>query len=181
MTLIAATILMANFPPSPYCVVFVVTCIRFKLRLRRIYLIALLFLPWACASPESAQQKLAREVDDYFKQQVPADEPGVAVLIAKGDSILFSKGYGVSDIITKEPITTQTLFNLGSISKTFVAHAILILHEQGKLSVDDSIFKFFPGFKNKKLAKKIKIKHLLSHTSGLPDNRQVNKDTLFYL
>ena len=122
-----------------------------------------------------------RELDDYFKQQVPADEPGVAVLIARGDGILFSKGYGVSDMTTKEPITTKTLFNLGSISKTFVANAILLLQEQGKLSVEDSIFRYFPGFRNKKLAQKIKIKHLLSHTSGLPDNRQVSKDTLFYL
>lgn len=121
------------------------------------------------------------ELDDYFKQQVPADEPGVAVLIAKGDSILFSHGYGLSDITTKEPITTKTLFNLGSISKTFVSHAILVLQEQGKLSVEDSIFRFFPSFKNKKIAQKIRIKHLLSHTSGLPDNRQVNKDTVFYL
>ena len=162
-------------------VVFVVTCIQSILRLRKIPSIIFLFLLWACASRESALQKLAREVDNYFKQQVPADEPGVAVLIAKGDSILFSKGYGVSDINTKEPITTRTLFNLGSISKTFVANAILVLQEQGKLSVEDSIFRYFPGFRNKKLAQKIKIRHLLSHTSGLPDNRQVSKDTIFYL
>ena len=120
-------------------------------------------------------------MDDYFKQQVPADEPGVAVLIAKGGRILFLKGYGLSDLITKEQITTKTLFNVGSISKTFVANAVLVLQEEGKLSVEDSLFRYFPHFKNKALAQKIKIKHLLSHTSGLPDNRQVHKDTVFYL
>jgi len=146
-----------------------------------IYFIILLSLLAACTSPETAQQKFTRELDNYFKQQIPANEPGVAVLIAKGDRILFSKGYGISDITTKEPITTKTLFNLGSISKTVVANAILVLQEQGKLSVEDSIFRYFPGFKNKTFAQKIKIKHLLSHTSGLPDNRRVSNDTVFYL
>jgi CubicO group peptidase (beta-lactamase class C family) len=161
--------------------VFIVTWIGCRISLRRIYYILLLSLLCACASPESAQQKLARELDNYFKQRIPADEPGVAVLIAKGDHILFSRGYGLSDMTTKEPITTKTLFNLGSISKTFVSNAILVLQEQGKLSVEDPIFHYFPDFKNKTFAQKIKIKHLLSHTSGLPDNRQVSKDTLFYL
>jgi CubicO group peptidase (beta-lactamase class C family) len=73
------------------------------------------------------------------------------------------------------------LFNLGSISKTFVSNAILMLQEQGKLSVEDPLIKYFPGFKNKTIAQKVKIEHLLTHTSGLPDNRQVRKDTVFYL
>lgn len=107
--------------------------------------------------------------------------PVARFLIMKNDGVIFSKGYGLADIQSKEVITPKTLFNLGSISKTFVANAILILQEQGKLSVEDSIFKYFPNFKNKAIAQKIKIKHLLTHSSGLPDNRQVNKDTVFYL
>ncbi|MEJ0056929.1 MAG: serine hydrolase domain-containing protein [Bacteroidota bacterium] len=66
-------------------------------------------------------------------------------------------------------------------SKTFVANGILLLAEQGRLSVEDSLLKYFPGFKNKEIAKKVKIKHLLTHTSGLPDNRQVSKDSVFFL
>lgn len=99
----------------------------------------------------------------------------------KNDSVIFSKGYGLADMHSKEVITLKTLFNLGSISKTFVANAILILQEHGKLSVEDSLFKYFPSFKNKAIAQKMKIKHLLTHSSGIPDNRQVNKDTVFYL
>jgi CubicO group peptidase (beta-lactamase class C family) len=149
--------------------------------MKRIFSFFLLAAFGACAPPESSQQKLIRELDMYFNQHFPPGEPGGAVLIARGDSIVFSKGYGLADLATKEPVTTKTLFNLGSISKTFVSNAILMLQEEHKLSVEDSIYKYFPNFKNKALAKRIKIKHLLSHTSGLPDNRQVGKDTVFYL
>ncbi|MGC3945978.1 MAG: serine hydrolase domain-containing protein [Chryseolinea sp.] len=124
---------------------------------------------------------MAKELDRYFSEQFPAEEPGGAVLLINGDSVIFSKGYGLANMQTKEPVTTNTLFNLGSISKTFVANAILLLHDQGKLSLEDSLFRYFPTFKNKSIAQRVKIKHLLTHSSGLPDNRNVNADTTFFL
>jgi CubicO group peptidase (beta-lactamase class C family) len=99
----------------------------------------------------------------------------------KGDEKVFSGAYGIGDVVSRDPITTQTLFNLGSISKTFVANAVLMLQEQGKLSVEDDLLKYFPAFVNKTIATKVKIKHLLTHTSGLPDNREVSSDSVFYL
>ncbi len=138
-------------------------------------IIPLLFL-MAC-SGVSLQKKL----DTYFLKEFPADGPGAAVLIMKDTSVIFSKGYGLADLNTREPITPQTLFNLGSITKTIVSNGILLLQEQGKLSVEDSLYKYFPSFKNKGIAQRVKIKHLLTHTSGLPDNREVNKDSVFYL
>jgi CubicO group peptidase (beta-lactamase class C family) len=99
----------------------------------------------------------------------------------KGDEKVFSGAYGIADLKSQNPITTQTLFNLGSISKTFVANAILMLQEQGKLSVEDDLLKYFPSFENQTIARKVKIKHLLTHTSGLPDNRDVSSDSIFYL
>jgi CubicO group peptidase (beta-lactamase class C family) len=152
-------------------------CVRNVLRMRKLPVLLIIIGLLGCAG----KQKLAEELDGYFQKQFPADEPGGAILIARGDSIIFSKGYGLADLTTKEAITPKTLFNLGSISKTFVANAILMLQEQGKLTVDDSIYKYFPGFKNKTIAQKIRIKNLLSHTSGLPDNRQIKKDSVFYL
>lgn len=134
----------------------------------------------ACA-PKNPHSQLQQKLDAYFSAQYPAGEPGGAVLILKDTTVIFSKGYGVENIELKNPITTKTLFNLGSISKTFVSNGILILQEEGKLSVEDSLIKFFPEFKNKEIARKVKIKHLLTHTSGLPDNRQVSKDSVFYL
>jgi CubicO group peptidase (beta-lactamase class C family) len=139
-----------------------------------LYLVALF-------SFHSIQAQLSSELDHYFRSQFPSNDPGAAVLISRNDSVIFSQGYGLADIKTKEPITSQTLFNLGSISKTFVANAILILRDEGKLSLDDNLAKYFPTFKKKTIAAKIKIKHLLSHTSGLPDNRKIKADSVFYL
>lgn len=135
----------------------------------------------SCAQKESGNQTIATELDGYFSKEFPSNEPGGAILLIKGDTTIFSKGYGLANLKTKEAITSKTLFNLGSISKTFVANAILILQEQKKLSVEDNIYKYFPDFRDQAIAKKIKIKHLLTHTSGLPDIREVSRDTVFYL
>lgn len=149
--------------------------------MKEICIFPLILLLVSCSTKETSHSNFAGKLDSIYTKEFPVDKPGAAILVMKGDHILFAKGYGVADIITKEPISTQTLFNLGSISKTFVAHAILMLQEQGRLSIEDSIYKYFPHFKNKEIAQRIKIKHLLSHTSGLPDNREVNKDSVFYL
>lgn len=142
--------------------------------------LAIAFLVISCSLTDHTTRK-SDMLNDFFASQFRPDEPGGAILIMKNDSIIFSKGYGIADVTTKEPITTSTLFNLGSISKTFVANAILILQEEGKLSVEDSLIKYFPDFKRKEFATMVKIKHLLTHTSGLPDNRQVERDELFYM
>lgn len=128
-----------------------------------------------------AQAKLSQRIDSLFNSFIKPSEPGGAVLIAKNNNIIFSKGYGIADINTKEPITTHTSFNLGSISKTFVSNAILILQQRHQLSVEDNMAKYFPNFKNKAIPQKVQIKHLLSHVSGLPDCREVSKDPVFYL
>lgn len=154
---------------------------NFNYDMKKVWVIPLILSLLACSTKESSHRNFTTKLDSLYTQNFPVDAPGAAILIMKGDSILFAKGYGVADVVTKEPITQKTLFNLGSISKTFVSNAILILQEQGKLSVEDSLYKYFPNFKNKEIAKRVKIKHLLSHTSGLPDNRQVSKDTIFYL
>jgi CubicO group peptidase (beta-lactamase class C family) len=148
--------------------------------MKRLFLFLMFSLVGLSCDDKKAENQLGT-IDDYFSSYFKADEPGGAVLILRNDSILFSKGYGLADLKTKEAITTKTLFNLGSISKTFVANSILILQEQGKLSVEDSIIKYFPDFKNKDIARRVKIKHLLTHTSGLPDIRHVSTDTIFYL
>ncbi|MBO3099350.1 serine hydrolase domain-containing protein [Gelidibacter pelagius] len=121
------------------------------------------------------------QLDAYFSNNMPADEPGGAILIMKGDSIIFSKGYGLADLELNTKIDDHTLFNVGSISKTFVSNAILMLQDEGKLSIEDNMAKYFPNFKNKAIAEKVKIKHLITHTSGLQDNRETKTDSLFYL
>lgn len=134
----------------------------------------------ACTS-SSDQGLFSGKLDEFLAAQIDPQGPGGAVLVMKDTSVVFSKGYGLADLVTGEKITTRTLFNLGSISKTFVSYGILILQAQGKLSVNDSLIKFFPEFKNKDIARRVRIKHLLTHTSGLPDNRAVSRDTVLYL
>ena len=155
----------------------------FIFRLIRVRVLSFLciFVFTISCSPQPKTNTLSEKLDSYFSQQYPSDQPGGAILVMRDTSIVFSKAYGLADLVTNDPITSKTLFNLGSISKTFVANAVLILQEQGKLNVEDSLLKYFPDFKNKAIAQKVKIKHLLTHTSGLPDNREVSKDSVFYL
>lgn len=143
-------------------------------------LILLMILASRC-NPHGRDSPVSQELDHYFSREFPPEEPGGAILLVSGDSVIFSKGYGLANMETKEPVTTKTLFNLGSISKTFVANSILLLHQQGKLSLEDSLFRYFPTFKSKSIAQQVKIKHLLTHTSGLPDIRNVGADTAFFI
>src|SRR5690349_7336107 len=80
-------------------------------------------------------------LDSYFNQKFRREEPGGAILVKIGDTVLISKGYGLSNLRTLEKASPNTLFNLGSISKTFVSNAILILQTKGKLSVEDNLLK----------------------------------------
>jgi len=149
-----------------------------------LYLLSAIALFGSCAQPAAPapEDNFADSLDAYMRTLVPADGPGMAVLVAKpGGKVLFSNGYGLADLKTKTPITPSTLFNLGSVTKTMVGIGILQLQAAGKLSVEDPILNYFPDFKNKALVKDIRIKHLLSHTSGLPDNRPVAKDSIFFL
>lgn len=130
----------------------------------------------SCTQPD-----LNARLDAYFKKEFSDQEPGVAVLLMKDTVVIFSRGYGLADLTTQEAITPNTLFNVGSISKTFVSNTILQLQDEGKLSAEDSLYKYFPSFKHKEIAQRVKIKHLLTHTSGLPDVRPVQQDSVFYL
>lgn len=129
--------------------------------------------------PIKAQVK--EEFETLFDQRFADDEPGGSILVKKGDQVVFLNSYGLSDLQTKERITENTIFNTGSISKTFVSYGILILEEQGKLSLNDNLYQYFSDFDHSELARKVKIKHLMSHTSGIPDARDVHNNRTFYI
>lgn len=109
------------------------------------------------------------------------NEPGFSIHIERGNQLLYTNSQGLATISTKEKFTDYTLSNLGGLSKTFIAYSILILQQQGKLTIEDSIYKYLPNMKNKDIAKKIKIRHLLTHTSGLKDIPFSQTDSLFSL
>lgn len=103
-------------------------------------------------------------LDDYFQKAAGLGFSG-AVLVAKDSKIIFRKGYGLADVKRQMPITADTVFDIGSITKVFTAVAVMQLEETGKLNVSDSITKYFAGVPADKAG--ITIHHLLTHTAGL--------------
>jgi len=89
------------------------------------------------------------------------------VLVVQDRRIVHKKGYGLADIAANAPITPNTAFDLGSISKPFTAMAIMMLAERGELRYGDPLSRFFPEFPS--YARKITIWHLLHHSHGFPD------------
>ncbi len=87
------------------------------------------------------------------------------VLLAREGRVIYSKSMGATAPDMSEPITSSTAFNLASVSKQFIALLILQLKEQNKLGYDDPVRKFIPGFPYPDIT----VRHLLTHTSGLPD------------
>jgi len=143
--------------------------------------ICYLFLLLPVLAVAQPDKKMNAEIDSLFQSYFKSGEPGGSVLLVKDNKVFYQKGFGIADITTKQPITSKTLFNVGSISKTFVAYGILKLASESKLSLDDDMYKYFPDFKKKSNAKQVKLYHLLTHTSGIPDSRPVKDQHDFYL
>ena len=120
--------------------------------------------------PACTGKKVTAELDDLFTEKFPADGPGAQVIVVRGGHIVYDRGFGLADLETRAPITDTTMFNICSVSKQFAAVALLKLAEEGKLSLDDSVAKYFPQFQAP-FFQKITLRHLLSHTSGIPDAR----------
>lgn len=110
---------------------------------------------------------MAAQVEQFVGKLAAADVFSGAVLLAHNGRVLFSKAYGTANKDFEVPNRLDTRFNLGSMNKMFTAVAIAQLAEQGKLSFDDPLSRFLPDFPSPEAAKKIRIKHLLSHTAGL--------------
>ena len=106
-------------------------------------------------------------VDALFHDFDQTNAPGAAVTVIRDGKPLFAKGYGLADLEKKIPCTTNTNFRLASVTKQFTAMAVLILAEEGQLSLEDHLPRFFPEFPE--YGKAIALHHLLTHTSGLPD------------
>ena len=113
---------------------------------------------WACADA----------VDDYLgrvaRQQ---DFPGLAVGVIRNGKLLKARGYGVASLEHNVSVTPATVFDLASLTKPFVSEAVLLLFQEGKLALDDSLSKHVPEVPAAWSA--VTVRHLLTHTSGIPD------------
>jgi CubicO group peptidase (beta-lactamase class C family) len=116
----------------------------------------------------SFAQNFQKKLDSLLQAQVGKDAAGMAVLVMKNGKILYKDGFGFANIDAQIPITPQTNFRMASVSKQFTAACIILLENRKKLSYEDNLLKFFPDF-NHDVGSKIKVKHLLTHTSGILD------------
>jgi uncharacterized protein (TIGR03435 family) len=107
-------------------------------------------------------------IDRYVASQMKKDRtPGLAVGVYRRGEILLAKGYGLANVELNVPVTPQTIFQSGSVGKQFVSAAVMMLVEEGKIHLDESVVKYFPDAPD--WWKPILIKNLLSHTSGLAE------------
>jgi D-alanyl-D-alanine carboxypeptidase len=115
------------------------------------------------------EAQLVEAIDKHLSQAVAADEFSGTVLVAKKDSVVFQKAYGLASKEYNVPNRVDTKFNLGSINKIFTQIAIGQLVEQGKLSFDDKLGKYLPEFPNRDAVEKVTIRQLLDMKSGIGD------------
>lgn len=117
----------------------------------------------SCAAPDVTESS----IDSIFAPLADAKSPGVAVLVRKDSRAVFQRGYGVADLRTSRQIDARTDFRLASFTKQFTAMSIMLLVHDGKLRYDQRITDVFPDFPG--YGRAITIRHLLTHTGGLPD------------
>ncbi|MBX3277042.1 MAG: serine hydrolase [Acidobacteria bacterium] len=134
-------------------------------RTLRAFLIAASFLVlWAVPAPA---QDVSAKLDEYLSAAAAQRQFSGSALVAQNGKVLLGKGYGMASIELDAPNTAQTRFRLGSITKQFTAAAILLLQEQGKLSVGDSVCKFIADCPA--AWQPVTVHHLLNHSGGVPN------------
>ena len=126
----------------------------------------LLLVPCA-GRAQSLAPDTAKQVDQLFAKWDRSDSPGCALGVYRGGQVAYTHGYGMEDLNEGVRIAPGTLFHVASMSKQFTAAAILLLEQQGKLSLDDDVRKYIPDLPD--FGQKITIRNLVYHTSGLRD------------
>ncbi len=126
------------------------------------YFLILVFSITAHAQWDSSK---AEQIDKLFLEWNTPNHPGGCVAIVKNGIPLYSRAYGLASLEYLVPNTIGTRFNIASISKQFTAMGIVLLQQQGKLSVDDDVRKYLPKLPD--FGRTITIRHMLHHTSGL--------------
>jgi len=139
------------------------------MRTALIYLLPLvaLLMSGVQASRAAEEQSSVKQIDALISSVTKPTEPGLAVLVKKDGKVTFEKGYGMRQLGGAAKITPETNFRLASVSKQFTAMSIMLLVHDGKLHYDDRLTDIWPDFPA--YGRAITIRHLLTHTSGLPD------------
>lgn len=119
------------------------------------------------ASVKAQKQKLNDQIDSLIMTVISDGQgPGGAFMVAQKGKVIYQKTFGKANLELNVKLNTESVFQLGSMTKQFTAVAILLLEQQGKLNVNDPIAKYIAGYP---AGNKITIHHLLTHTSGIKD------------
>jgi len=129
----------------------------------KIFIVILILSVLSCGEKNS----LERSIDNIFKEFQTNSTPGVSVAVVKDGKLIYQKGFGFLDLDSKVAIESKTNFRLASITKQFTALSVLLLEDEKKLFLEDTLTKFFPTFPS--YGNRITIKNMLQHTSGLID------------
>jgi N-acyl-D-amino-acid deacylase len=137
------------------------------------YLIGIIFLSCFFCNPESKSEIISTQEQKQKVAKIDSllnfyHEQGIlngTVLVAEAGEVIYQKGFGSANMDTKETLEPKSVFRLASVSKQFTAMCIMMLAEQGKLNYDDDFQKYLPELKYEGVT----IRHLLWHTSGMPD------------
>ena len=119
------------------------------------------------AHAQTLPPDVTAKVDKIFEQWNKPDSPGCALGIYQNGQIVYKRGYGMANLNDDIPITPATVFHVASMSEQFTAFSILLLAQQGKLSLDDDVHKYIPELPD--FGERITLRHLMHHTSGLRD------------
>ena len=115
-----------------------------------------------------AENNLVRRVDEVVRAEMKRQKiPGMAVAVVRDGTVLLASGYGLANVELQVPVTDRTIFQSGSVGKQFTAAAVMLLVEEGRIQLDAPVTTYLPDAPSPWRA--ITIRHLLTHTSGLPD------------
>ena len=121
-----------------------------------------------CNGASAAPRDIITQIDQIVSAEMSQQKiPGMAVAVLKDGEVVVAKGYGFANLEHEVPVTPHSIFQSGSVGKQFTAAAIVLLEEQGKLRLDDKIARYLP--RTKARWGSITLRHLLTHTSGIPE------------
>ena len=140
-----------------------------RIQIKKVLFFSLCFLLTSIVSAQNLESK----IDEILKAQFKDNESGVVTLVAKKGNVIYRKAYGKANLELDVNMKPENVFEVGSITKQFTAVSILMLLEEGKLSLEDDITKFIANYPAK--GKQITVHHLLTHTSGIKSYTSMQK------
>jgi len=133
--------------------------------MRQFFLAIIFFTIYLSGAAQSWQDTVA-QIEKIFARYKP-NNPGTQLAISRNGNVIFSKAWGMADLEHTIPLTTESILEAGSVSKQFTAAAILLLEQQGKLSLDDDVKKYIPEMSD--YGWPITLRQMMQHKSGIKD------------